>query len=101
MKLILELTRLYLLLLFTLVAGCATLSADGRKVQLTENISDTKSCKFLKTIATKPPYVLANDWKIQLKNQAALLGGNVVHAYFKSFTTSIKGEVYLCERPSP
>ena len=91
--------KLYFLLLLTLVAGCATISEGGKKVKLTENISEIKNCKYLNKIASHPPYGSADDWKIQLKNQAASLGGNVVHAFPKFFTTSIKGEVYLCEKP--
>ena len=43
----LTMDKLYFLLLLTLVAGCATISEGGKKVKLTENISDIENCKYL------------------------------------------------------
>jgi hypothetical protein len=86
---------IYVLLFLTL--GCAQLSKDGGKVRLASQVGE--SCTFLGSVESS---YMVNNGDNDLKNQAAIMGGNwvVVTGYkWEGVFAGNKpksGEVYKC-----
>jgi hypothetical protein len=87
------------LLLLATPAHAVQLTALGSVVKLTTDEVAVRGCELKGQIAAHPPYVLPNDWEIQLRNQAGDLGANTVLHKRPGFG-NVKGTAYICAEPS-
>ncbi|MSP54477.1 MAG: hypothetical protein EXR69_02545 [Myxococcales bacterium] len=76
-------------------AFAAKLTALVAVVSLTTDETAMTACELKGEVAARPPYVLPNDWKVQLQNQAGDLGGTIV-LYKPAVIANIGGAAYLC-----
>ncbi len=76
--------------------ACASLTAGGEKVTLTEMRTDVQKCSSRGKVVSTPPYALPSDWKKKLRNAAAELGGNWVFTEGAGLKSDVNGEAYLC-----
>jgi hypothetical protein len=97
-------TRLAVLFIcsFAIVpAALATkLTALGSVVKLTTDEMAVSGCELKGEIASRPPYVMPDDWQVQLRNAAGDLGANAV-LHKKPGVGNVKGTAYLCPEPPP
>jgi hypothetical protein len=77
--------------------GCASLSANGEKVQLTMNPNDVTKCKSLGAVSADPPFGVPDDWKVKLRNEAGELGADHVLASNPGIG-SVPGQAYDCRQ---
>jgi hypothetical protein len=81
-------------LALVLVQGCHSLTPAGANVQLV-SAADVSACKPLGAVSSSPPYGTPDDYKIQLRNEAAKLGGNRVVSEAPGIG-SVTGNAYSC-----
>lgn len=60
------------------IAGCVTLAPEAASLKVTRNAGDAEGCKIVGAVEAHPPYVGPNDGVNQMRNRAAVLGGNVL-----------------------
>jgi predicted PP-loop superfamily ATPase len=85
------------------LCGCS-LSAGAAHVVVVDELAIVKPCRSLGLVSAPPPFLLPDDWRIKLRNQAAALGGDTVYAKTPGLLTvgSIDGEAFVCGlRPTP
>ena len=85
-----------LISILSFLPACASLTAGGEKVTLTENRADVLKCRAVGKVVAKPPYALASDWKKKLRNASAELGGNAVFTEGAGLKSDVEGEAYVC-----
>ena len=90
-----------------LVVSCASLSEKGKKVRLTRHGESVKGCTFIEQVEVSTALsgtgqIAANDsLRIQIRNSAADLGGNVVllQEQMKTYAgNKMYGDVYRCQK---
>lgn len=83
-----------LILLVVFCSSCRTLSLAAEKVRITAHETDVASCRYIGDVEARPPYPTSQDWQIQLRNAAALLGADVV--YTRDRVGKVVGKAYDC-----
>lgn len=84
-----------------LATGCASLSAQGQKVQIVSDASSVRTCRSLGKVQATPPYGVPDDWKVQLRNESGKLGGNKILAQDPGLSVgSVEGEAFTCDESS-
>ena len=77
-------------------AGCTTLAPNAQTVTLTHNAADVQDCKPVGNVTSDPPYVLPDDYKIQLRNQAIGLNADTVLIGGYVQMVQVHGAAYRC-----
>lgn len=72
----------------------------GAVVRLTTDEAAVSGCESKGEVASHPPYVMPDDWQVQLRNAGGDLGANIV-LHKKPGIGNVKGTAYLCAQPSP
>ena len=93
-------TAIFMFVCAALTASCTSLTAQGEGVRHVDSTSAVKGCRSLGRVTATPPYGLPDDWKDQLRNETALLGGNTVYAPSPGLKAgNMEGEAYACPDP--
>jgi len=78
-----------------LLGACTTVSSGARDIQIVHDEAHIPACAFVGSVVSTPPYGLPGEDLTQLKNQAAVLGANViVQTGARSVVT--RGMAYRC-----
>jgi len=83
-----------------LALGCTTLSTQGDAVRWADHRSGVAACKSLGTVKATPPYAMPDDWKDELRNEAAKLGADTVYAESPGVGEA-HGEAFVCTDRRP
>jgi hypothetical protein len=80
------------------LSACTTLSPQAKEVTITQDANAVKNCKAVGTVWSHPPYVLPNDWKKQMQNEAAAKSGNTVFLTENPYLSvvAVSGTAYQC-----
>ena len=81
-------------------ADAAKLTALGGVVRLTTDAAVIEGCENLGPVESRPPYILPDDWQVQLRNAGGDLGADVV-LYQKPMIIKAKGTAYRCAPVPP
>ena len=84
-----------LILLAAFAGGCTTrLILQAEHVRVTTKAEDVAACKSLGFVEAHPPSSTPNDAMNEMKNKAAILGGNVL--FVTNYSMKATGVAYLC-----
>jgi hypothetical protein len=82
--------------LVVLAVGCTTSLIPGaEKVKVTKDPSLVSDCKSLGFVEAQPPFSTPNDARNEMKNKAAILGGNVL--FVTNYSMKATGVAYSCD----
>jgi hypothetical protein len=78
-------------------AGCASLTPAGATVRhvAMADASAVRTCRPIGKVVSSPPYALPDEWRIQLRNQTAQLGGDTVVSGEPGLGT-VEGMAFRC-----
>lgn len=82
-----------------LACATTTLAPQAERVKTTTNADDVRDCKMLGTVEARTPFNTPSEPWIQMRNQTAALGGNMVLRTKGPglFSKSWYGLAYQCE----
>jgi hypothetical protein len=79
-----------------LASACTTRLVPGaEKLKVTTDQKLIASCKSLGFVEAQPPFSTPNDARNEMKNKAAILGGNVL--FVTNYSLKATGVAYSCE----
>jgi hypothetical protein len=87
--------------------GCLSLTPAGQRVRITNNVEVVRGCEFLANVKSDAAFGGVNGEHsilIQLQNDTAALGGNVIYLDSRGggFGGSLRvGEAYRCSPATP
>jgi hypothetical protein len=81
------------------LVGCTTLAPHAQDVKLTYNTADVQDCKAMGSVSSDPPYILPDDFKKQLRNQAVGLNADTVFINGHLQLVHMTGIAYRCNAP--
>ena len=81
-------------------AQAAKLTTLGGMVRLTTDEAVVRDCTLLDAVVTRPPYIMPDDWKVQLRNKGGDVGANYV-LHKRPGIGNVMGKAYLCPIAEP